>query len=306
MHKVYRINGMVDFYVDRNQLKSLIGDKMEILNKPVGRCLLLLIERRYEIIEQATFFSEVWNKFGVFVTPNTFYQNISLLRKSLSSVGLGDDVVKTVSRKGLMLSRNVEIEFIDYERKFFLSSSVDLDEYQPLSDIEIEPKAEVEFNSGIEPKLHPEMAPQSEPAMERAEPAIEKVIENDTDVPREQRGERKHHTTYLWFIVGLVCLIVLVYSLYKSNDRVSSYFDDYAYVDQHKGCHVFSNVSAPNEKVLDIIDNDEIYCVVNKYVYITTYDFSTMNSVVQCRFRLDDKNNNNHCVSHLFIGKGMK
>ncbi|QTF07604.1 hypothetical protein HC231_06445 [Brenneria izadpanahii] len=299
MYKVYRINGVVDFYVNRNQLKSLISDKTEVLNKPVGRCLLLLIEKRYEIIEQATFFSEVWNKFGVFVTPNTFYQNISLLRKSLSAVGLGDDVVKTVSRKGLMLSHNIEIEFIDYERNF-LSSSAEPAECQPLSDAEVEPAGESEFISESEVSDEPQLEP------EEPEPVLEERGESDEEIPRRRTAGKIRHIRYLWLIALLIFLIVLSYGLHHSNVRVSGYFDNYAYLFEYKGCHLFSNALAPKGKVLNIIDNDEISCSVNKYSYITTYDFSIVSSVVQCQFELGDENKNNHCVSHLFVGEGME
>ncbi|MCG8709347.1 winged helix-turn-helix domain-containing protein [Brenneria sp. 4F2] len=286
MHKVYRINGVVDFYVDRNQLKSLISDKTETLNKPVARCLLLLIEKRYEIIEQATFFSEVWNKFGVFVTPNTFYQNISLLRKSLSSVGLGDDAVKTVSRKGLMLSLNVEVEFIDYEKNFFIS---------PATESAGESESDVNVDVAFTPQSARRLAPES---------VIEASLAEVEEKPCQPLGRRRFHTWHLGPVALLVCLIILSYSLHNSNHRVRGYFDNYAYLYEYNGCFLYSNALAPKEKVLSIVNDDEIFCAVNKYVYITTYDFSVVNSVVQCRFKIDDENQDNHCISHLFIGDG--
>ncbi|MDX5629643.1 MULTISPECIES: winged helix-turn-helix domain-containing protein [unclassified Brenneria] len=280
MHKVYRINGMVDFYVDGNQLKSLISDETEMLNKPVSRCLLLLIENRYEIIEQATFFSEVWHKFGVSVTPNTFYQNISLLRRSLSAIGLGDDVVKTVSRKGLMLSQRVEIEFIADE-------SHHPTEYLPASDAEV--------NSTAEPD-----ARVASKRITRAGPGMA-AAENI-----ERKGEKKRYAKSFWLIAVLVCLTAASYPLYHANNRVSGYFDHYTDAGEYKGCRLFSNALAPKEKVMNIVNHDEVSCAENKYVYITTYDFSTVNSVVQCRSPLNDNHQDNHCVSHLFVAGGIK
>lgn len=43
-------------------------------------------------------------------TPNTFYQAILTLRNALAEVGLPRDTVKTISRRGLMLSEATEVE----------------------------------------------------------------------------------------------------------------------------------------------------------------------------------------------------
>jgi DNA-binding winged helix-turn-helix (wHTH) protein len=45
-------------------------------------------------------------------TPNTFYQAILTLRNALAEVGLPRDTVKTISRRGLMLSEATEVEYL--------------------------------------------------------------------------------------------------------------------------------------------------------------------------------------------------
>jgi DNA-binding winged helix-turn-helix (wHTH) protein len=44
------------------------------------------------------------------VAENTFYQNISILRKSLRLVGLTDDIIVTIRRKGFSLAEGIIIE----------------------------------------------------------------------------------------------------------------------------------------------------------------------------------------------------
>lgn len=52
-----------------------------MLNSPAGRCLLLLIDRAGSIVTQQEFLDIVWQSRGMLVSSNTYYQNISILRK---------------------------------------------------------------------------------------------------------------------------------------------------------------------------------------------------------------------------------
>jgi DNA-binding winged helix-turn-helix (wHTH) protein len=63
-------------------------DNVIILNSPASRCLLLLIERIGSIVTQQEFLDIVWTKCGMQVSTNTFYQNISILRKGLKKRAL--------------------------------------------------------------------------------------------------------------------------------------------------------------------------------------------------------------------------
>lgn len=74
------------------------------LNQPASRCLSLLIQHNGVTVKQEFFIDEVWRKKGMVVTVNTFYQNISLLRKALKESGLLVSIVITVPKKGLMFS----------------------------------------------------------------------------------------------------------------------------------------------------------------------------------------------------------
>jgi DNA-binding winged helix-turn-helix (wHTH) protein len=47
-------------------------------------------------------------------TTNTFYQAILTLRNALADVGLPRDTVKTISRRGLALNENTQVEAITH------------------------------------------------------------------------------------------------------------------------------------------------------------------------------------------------
>lgn len=105
--KKFIINDEIIFDADANELKS-ISDSQEciMLNAPTARCLKLLLERIGHVVSRDEFLEEVWSSRGIVVSENTFYQNISLLRKSLARVGLTEDIIVTIRQKGFMISEN--------------------------------------------------------------------------------------------------------------------------------------------------------------------------------------------------------
>ncbi|WP_058912482.1 winged helix-turn-helix domain-containing protein [Entomohabitans teleogrylli] len=101
------------FYVNENRLISLHsgGDEI-ILNDPTARCFQLLIERYGKVVSRDDFLEEVWMSKGIVVSHNTFYQNISLLRKSLKKAGVTQDIIITVRRKGFTLAPGTVVNYV--------------------------------------------------------------------------------------------------------------------------------------------------------------------------------------------------
>ncbi|URQ61288.1 winged helix-turn-helix domain-containing protein [Pantoea alhagi] len=107
---LYCINNNVIFDPLKHTLTSskFYPEKDTRLNQPTSRCLSLLIERKGSVITQEDFMNEVWRKHGMEVTVNTLYQNISILRKTLKRVGIDENIIITVPKKGITLSAKVE------------------------------------------------------------------------------------------------------------------------------------------------------------------------------------------------------
>ncbi|MGL5384877.1 MAG: winged helix-turn-helix domain-containing protein [Enterobacterales bacterium] len=80
-----------------------------VLNTPAAACLVLLLQRRGEIVGKEEFYKTVWHEKGNYVTANTFYQNISLIRKGFKAVGLEPGWVETVPGKGIRLGRALNV-----------------------------------------------------------------------------------------------------------------------------------------------------------------------------------------------------
>ncbi|WP_235309096.1 winged helix-turn-helix domain-containing protein, partial [Klebsiella quasipneumoniae] len=104
------INQEIIFNANMNELRSLTGNgECVSLNAPTARCLLLLLQNKGKVISRDEFLASVWETRGVVVSQNTFYQNISLLRKSLVRAGLSEDIIITVRQKGFSVAPDTMI-----------------------------------------------------------------------------------------------------------------------------------------------------------------------------------------------------
>lgn len=111
------INSEVIFDMNSCEVKSVTIESSEniILNVPTARCLQLLLECQGRVVSREDFLLQVWNARGIVVSQNTFYQNISLLRKSLKKAGLSVEIIITVRRKGFTISTDTKIERLEEE-----------------------------------------------------------------------------------------------------------------------------------------------------------------------------------------------
>lgn len=105
------INDTVLYLPEEHRLCPLrVRGKETVLNVPASRCLQLMLQRPGVVIGQSDFFTEVWQKHGQYVTANTLYQNISLLRKGMREAGLSKNVIRTVPKVGVVFSGTIEIQ----------------------------------------------------------------------------------------------------------------------------------------------------------------------------------------------------
>ncbi|WP_261642331.1 winged helix-turn-helix domain-containing protein [Erwinia mallotivora] len=125
MNNYYIINDFLQFCTLSNRLTKLNEKNVYVtLNSPASRCLLMLIKQQGNIITQQEFMDEVWQKKGMFVGKNTYYQNISILRKTFKNIGMDEEIVITIPRIGLTLAQGVDIRSVPAEeRKSLLTVS---------------------------------------------------------------------------------------------------------------------------------------------------------------------------------------
>lgn len=116
MAKLYLLGGLVVFWPERNVLHAMSDETKRLsLSNPASRCLLLLIQQQGQVIERDYFFQHVWINNGAQVTNNTFYQNISLLRRAFKEFGLNEELIVTVPKVGIRLEPQLVVEEEDVD-----------------------------------------------------------------------------------------------------------------------------------------------------------------------------------------------
>ena len=114
--QLYLINQLVEFNPDSKSLVNRQTGRAIQLQLPASLCFLYLITHASDIVSQNTLMTIGWGERNNVTTTNTFYQAILTLRNALADVGLPRDTVKTISRRGLRLNENTQVETITLQQ----------------------------------------------------------------------------------------------------------------------------------------------------------------------------------------------
>ncbi|SFO51878.1 DNA-binding winged helix-turn-helix (wHTH) domain-containing protein [Candidatus Pantoea varia] len=297
MHNYYIINGFIEFHPAASTLSNLNDpEKVVVLNSPASRCLLLLLQKSNEIVTQHEFMKTVWEKNGMLITPNTFYQNISLLRKGLKKVGMLEDPIMTIPRVGLTLASGTLIKKRSSEKLADISQ-----EHPFLID---------EYSKTQEAPEHDSLIRQ--PEVEEVEPKAAIPVAGITaepmiNQPQEVLIPRKSFSLYLW-VMGLVAMfsLVVIVSLTNSGCNIRHYFSDYHFLANTSGCHIFiaDKNATPDDKIrmMSLVSQFKISCSDYPWVYITHYVMLPRISVVRCNKQMSEQN---ICISEYYF-RGLK
>lgn len=127
---MYLINQLVEFNPDNKSLVNRQTGRAIQLQIPASLCFLYLITHASDIVSQNTLIKVGWGERNNVTTTNTFYQAILTLRNALADVGLPRDTVKTISRRGLTLNENTQIEAITHPQSEVYQPPV-IEDYAP-------------------------------------------------------------------------------------------------------------------------------------------------------------------------------
>lgn len=286
MHNHYIIDGYIDFHPASSTLHDLNNPKnVVVLNSPAARCLLLLIERFGSIVTQHDFLEIVWEKRGMQVSSNTFYQNISILRKGLKKIGLTGNVVVTIPRIGLTLASDTHIKKLTTEQQVEATpeSAYLLDE-QSLAH-RFETIEQLEVTEGLK-----------EPDSLRA--FIEKTP-YETTKPVKKQTFRLRWILLLSSVVFFALLCVM--TLLRGSDD-SQYFSNYRFQKTAQGCHIFiSNGTSSDKAHSDVLIRSKQFsddCKNYPWVYITHLPLLPRTSIIRCDKPISEPNT---CISDYFF-----
>lgn len=110
MIKCYNINNSVLFYPESGDISSSLTGNTIKINMPTAQLFEVFITKMGVAVSQNELYTSVWGENSVNVTPNTLYQNISLLRKALQDSGIPSDSLKTLRGKGFIFTVTSVVE----------------------------------------------------------------------------------------------------------------------------------------------------------------------------------------------------
>ena len=108
MSRVIILNNLIRFEPEKKNLSS--QDAHVHISAPASYCFQLLIDKQGELVTHEELYQHAWRQFGMEVTANTLYQNISVIRRGLDKCGLHEDIIRTMPRRGFILSPAVVIQ----------------------------------------------------------------------------------------------------------------------------------------------------------------------------------------------------
>lgn len=289
MHNYYIINGTVEFHPATSTLRDLNDhDNVIILNSPASRCLLLLIDRIGSIVTQQEFLEIVWTKCGMQVSTNTFYQNISILRKGLKKIGLDEELVVTISRVGLTLASGTYIKKLTAEQQVEISP-------MPYNGMSCD---EMPLTRGL--NTLPCLASQDNAGAAITDKEGAEAAERSATVPKA--GCRYRLSGGL--AGALLTLIFLAGYIATSRyvEGKNQYFSHYAFLRTIEGCHIYLSDGIATDKerstALRRASQFQDNCTNYPWVYVTRFPLLPRTSIIRCDKQMNEPNS---CISDYFF-----
>lgn len=269
------LNKKVYFFSEENLLRPVANTGVEThLNVPASRCLLLLLQNSGNVVSQKTFYAEVWEKHGQYVTPNTFYQNILILRKSLKIAGIEEKVIITIPKEGLKFTGKVE-------------EVTNEDEPEPLLPVLLEETLPIAADS------------RAETGGERAVNVEIEVEKSVSAVPPRKFSLNKKDK---FVILTSILMLLVSFAIIFQRDRINT--NGYFYHYQHAAmgnCQVQYKFNAKDGDVAGILKKFNIPCENDNHIFLTVDERSSRTSFVVCDLYTINKQS---CKSYLFNRSG--
>lgn len=271
MHTKFIINGQVCFFSEEYRLEPMGQQGSGVsLNVPVSRCLLLLLQRKGNVISQSDFVYEVWENKGQFANANTYFQNIHLLRKALATSGIKDNIIKTIPKEGVRFTGTVTYPC---EENAESSAEATQDATSHITN-------EALTDTLTPEKINGEIQPPPEPFFSNRITLYIKIF----------------------LIFCLLSLFIFLWlNFHEDTSQNVDFFSNYQQIGETNHCKVYASSSSilwPRDEYLNFIQKRDIHCQPGQVIYIAMNIFRTRSLIHIC-----DKNVNNtsSCLTKLYI-----
>lgn len=290
MSRVIVLNDLINFEPEKKNFNS--RDAHVHISAPASYCFQLLIEKQGELVTHEELFHYGWRQFGMEVTANTLYQNISLIRRGLETCGLQEDIIRTMPRRGFILSPAVKIQYT--RTRDLLAEPVVVESYadtpepqKPHSDADT---VEISETYSAQP----------------ANPVDSSVVTESVTVDDDRKGRivkhkylfERHASPKLvastkvakfmlscWYYLAILGAIftlgyLTLFIFFNPNIRGI----DYQFLTNYNGCSYFINGDGEtDQRSIDFIRSLNHKCAFSKYNYLTRYTYGGAVSLISCK-----------------------
>ncbi|HGW8507336.1 TPA: transcriptional regulator [Raoultella ornithinolytica] len=288
-HTYYVINDCVTFQPATNMLCNIHNPALKVtLSVPAGRCLQLLINNIGNIVTQQDFMDIAWKQSGMKVTSNTYYQNISILRRSLIHAGLEDNTIITLPRIGLTLATGTQI------RKLVTETTPEVETGAGQSD----------ENTEVEEYSHRPPATTLPTTCEYAEQVSPSPAAEHRFLPPSLTRTNIYRMGFsvkngVLLAISLAFITLLFSYLTEIKDN---YFSDYVKIATAQRCHVLSAKAVSESVKMEVLNKYDQHitgdCVNYPWVYVTTLADFPRTSIIRCNKPFTQST---LCISEYFI-----
>lgn len=249
-------------------------DSLVTLAIPASLCFFALLQQKGEVVSHNDLLAYAWESRGMMVSPNTLYQNMSILRKALASSGVSEEIIKTIPKRGFIIPASFPVECL-YE----------------------EPTPE-QAPAILQDESVADVAPSSSLPVPSSDPPT-----RDTTLPPVIRKA----------LFAVVCCAVfglswLISHALEENTIPDYIAPDFVKIDNVQDCQVFRNYSLRSNGFFDrFITDKAVTCGKEKWWYLTNYPPSLEVSLLRCSKPLNDVSNEKTplCTSDFYSESGQ-
>ncbi|WP_297198263.1 hypothetical protein [uncultured Pluralibacter sp.] len=326
---LYHIDNKVEFDHQKCLLRSLETDTTFTLLAAASECFLVLLMNHGHLVNKSKLIHEGWEKYGLHVSDNTFYQNILVLRKGLRTCGIDYEVIRTLPRKGLIVPETIQVTEIPLNIPESKISSVMEEELVYASEANEDIQCE---ENAAQPNLCAQsyddaQRPQTPVFVNDSTTAVDAQNNNQHDnepydkqphfVEDGKKNEAHQYQTpegpfaikesltprnMIILLLLILAAGTLLYFTRDINSAGEDYFTHYKRQGVEQGCNIYISESITSAfNVKNFLSDNGIKCNNNETLYISTHDFIARKSLLKCSRPFGSGSKDNSCMSYYIM-----
>ncbi len=291
MSRKISINGKITFEPEK---KTLSGDSCSVtVSASATYCLEFMIDHKGELVTHEQLYDYAWRRFGMEPTATSLYQNISNIRRSFKKAGLEQDIIRTMPRRGFILSPLAEIKRHKSEPEAIAAHPESVRVLENLSDEPPVPLSEDDKENNSDLKKDDE-TPRSESDAQQEEKVDQRKAGSSFS------GLQCWGLAFLFFLLSALTGYAIISD--ADNSDSARYFNYFSHQGDRQGCQIYVNrdIRMTRAEIYTAFNKIGLDCGNSKYIYLTTYRYADRSSVISCQKEISSESDS-QCHSSYYI-----